>query len=155
MKSLDQKLASIHADPHGARDFILADAKDADMAAGLAAPGKDARTGKTRSLAEYRDQMREITRQGLVDIMLMSASTSEVLTINERLFDKSSVTPAVRANDTTDIHLATGSTYATAASRPFRSATIEQIQSGRVNPAPNERKLGADLGLYSITPNND
>ena len=34
MKSLDQKLANIHADPHGAKDFILADAKDADMAAG-------------------------------------------------------------------------------------------------------------------------
>src|SRR5688500_11799686 len=129
MKSLDQKLANIHADPHGARDFILADAKDADMAAGIAAPGKDARTGKTRSLAEYREQMREVVRQGLVDIMLMSASTSEVLTINERLFDKSHVTPAVRANDTTDIHLMTGGTYAADPSRPFRTATIEQIQS--------------------------
>ena len=71
-KSLDRKLANIHADPSGARDFILADAKDADMAAGMAAPGKDARTGKVRSLAEYRDQMREVTRQGLIDIMLMS-----------------------------------------------------------------------------------
>ena len=59
MKSLDQKLASIHADPFGAKDFILADAKDADMAAGMAAPGKDARTGKIRSLADYRDQMGE------------------------------------------------------------------------------------------------
>src|SRR5688572_18971851 len=154
MKSLDQKLANIHADPHGARDFILADAKDADMAAGLAAPGKDARTGKVRSLAEYRDQMREIVRQGLVDIMLMSASTSEVLTIDERLFDNSSVTPAVRANDTTDIHLMTGGTYAAEPSRPFRTATIEQIQSGKIDPSPVERRRGANLGLYSITPNN-
>jgi len=154
-KSLDQKLARIHADPFGSKDFILADAKDADMAAGLAAPGKDARTGKVRSLSEYRDQMREVTRQGLVDIMLMSASTSEALTISERLFENSAVTPACRANDTTDIHLATGGTYAAAHSRPFRSATIEQIQSGKVNPAPNERRIGADLGLYSITPNND
>src|SRR5919107_5770222 len=121
-KSLDAKLANIHADPHGAKDFVLADAKDADMAAGLAAPGKDARTGKVRSLAEYRDQMREIVRQGLVDIMLMSASTSEQLTIRERLFDRSHVTPAVRANDTTDIHLMAGGTYASDPSRPFRSA---------------------------------
>src|SRR5215203_1644183 len=155
MKSLDQKLANIHADPSGARDFILADAKDADMAAGLAAPGKDAATGRIRSLAEYRDQMREVVKQGLVDIMLMSASTSEVLTIDERLFDHSHITPAVRANDTTDIHLMTGGTYAAAPSRPFRTATIEQIQSGRVNPTDSERRLGADLGLYSITPNND
>src|SRR3954467_15348992 len=110
-KSLDTKFAAIHADPHGARDFILADAKDADMAAGLAAPGKDARTRKIRSLADYRDQMREVTRQGLVDIMLMSCSTSEQLTINERLFDSSPVTPAVRANDTTDIHLQSGGVY--------------------------------------------
>src|SRR6266567_7249589 len=145
MKSLDRKLASIRANPHGAKDFILADAKDADMAAGLAAPGKDAVTGKVRSLADYRDQMREIVRQGLVDIMLMSASSSEHLTIKERLFDASSVTPAVRANDTTDIHLLTGGTYAAEPSRPFRSATIEQIQTGKVNPAGDERKLGADL----------
>ena len=154
-KSLDRKLANIHADPHGARDFILADAKDGDMAFGLAAPGKDPVTSKPRSLADYRDQMREITRQGLVDIMLMSASSSEQLTIRERLFDGSTVTPAVRANDTTDIHLPAGGTYAIAPSRPFRSATIEQIQSGKVDPADAERRLGADLGLYSITPNND
>jgi hypothetical protein len=155
MKSLDQKLHSIHADPFGAKDFILADAKDADMAAGMAAPGKDARTGKIRSLADYRDQMREITRQGLVDIMLMSCSTSEQLTIKDRLFDRSAVTPAVRANDTTDIHLQTGGVYAKEPSRPFRSCTIDQIQSGKANPASHERTLGADLGLYSITPNND
>ncbi len=154
-KSLDQKLANIRANPHGARDFILADAKDGDMAFGLAAPGNDPATGKLRSLADYRDQMREVTRQGLVDIMLMSASSSEQLTIRERLFDGSSVTPAVRANDTTDIHLPAGGTYASAPSRPFRSVTIEQIQSGKVDPAESERRLGADLGLYSITPNND
>src|SRR3954462_10310448 len=153
-KSLDTKLAAIHADPHGARDFILADAKDADMATGLAAPGKDARTGRPRSLADYRDQMREVTRQGLVDIMLMSASTSELLTIRERLFENSHVTPAVRANDTTDIHLPAGGTYGGEPSRPFRTATLEQIQYGRVNPVPGDRKAGADLGLYSITPNN-
>jgi hypothetical protein len=153
-KTLDIKLANLRADPHGARDFILADAKDADMATGLAAPGVDPVTGKRRSLADYRDQMREITQQALVDIMLMSASSSEVLTINERLFDNSPVTPAVRANDTTDIHLPAGGSYASEPSRPFRSATIEQIQSGKVNPSDAERRRGADLGLYSITPNN-
>jgi hypothetical protein len=154
MKTLDQKIANIRANPSGAKDFILADAKDADMAAGLAATGKDPVTGRPRSLSEYRDQMREVTRQGLVDIMLMSASTSEVLTIDERLFDDSAVTPAVRANDTTDIHLPTGGTYAAEPSRPFRSVTIEQIQSGKVNPTESEQRLGANLGLYSITPNN-
>ena len=155
MKSLDQKLASIRANPGGAKDFILADAKDADMAAGLASTGKDPITGKPRTLAEYRDQMRAVLKQGLVDILLMSASTSDLLTIQEKLFENSAVTPAVRANDTTDIHLMTGGTYAAEPSRPFRTATIEQMLSGKVNPTDNERKLGADLGLYSITPNNN
>ena len=154
MKTLDIKLANIRANPGSAKDFILADAKDADMATGLAATGKDAVTGKPRSLAEYRDQMREIIRQGLVDIVLMSASTMDLLAIKERLFVNSHITPAVRANDTTDIHLPAGGTYAAEPSRPFRTATIEQLQSGKVNPTPEERRLGADLGLYSITPNN-
>ena len=153
-KTLDQKLANIHRDPSGAKDFILADAKDADMATGLAATGIDAVTGKRRTLEEYRDQMRAIVKQGLVDIMLMSGSTSEQLTIKERLFQNSPITPAVRGNDTTDIHLPAGGTYAAEPSRPFRSATIEQFQSGKVNPTEPERSLGANLGLYSITPNN-
>ncbi len=38
-KSLDRKLAAIHADPN-CREFIIADAKDADMALGLGAPGQ-------------------------------------------------------------------------------------------------------------------
>ena len=154
MKSLDQKIASIRANPSGAKDFILADAKDADMATGLAATGNDPMTGRRRSLAEYRDQMREIVRQGLVDIMLMSASTSEVLTIRERLFDNSHITPAARANDTTDIHLPAGGTYAAEPSRPFQSTTIDHIQAGKIDPTPDERRRGANLGLYSITPNN-
>ena len=37
-KSLDAKLAAIHANP-GCREFIIADAKDADMALGIGAPG--------------------------------------------------------------------------------------------------------------------
>ena len=114
-KSLDRKLAAIHADPN-CREFIIADAKDADMALGLGAPGSspEMHAGEVRfkTLEEYRDQMRLITRSGLVDIMLMSASSNHALTFRERLFDNSPVTPAVRANDTTDIHLARGASYA-------------------------------------------
>ncbi len=145
MKTLDAKLARIHADPVGARDFLLADAKDADMAFGLAAPGTDPATGRARSLADYRDQMHEIVRQGLVDIMLMSVSSAELLVGDEQLFVDSPVTAAVRANDTTDVHLLAGGTYADAPSRPFRTATVEQIR----------RDASVDLALYSVTPAND
>jgi hypothetical protein len=154
VKSLDAKLAAIHADPGGSRDFILADAKVADMAFGLAATGTDPVTGRPRSLAEFRDQAREIVAQGLVDIMLMSPSTAEVLTIDERIFDESPVTPAVRANDTSDIHAMAGSASATEPSRPFRSATIPQLRTGRADPDRSEPMRGPDLGLYSITPAN-
>ena len=158
-KSLDQKLARIQADS-SCRDFILADAKDADMAFGLSAPGRSPEyhggEARFRTLAEYRQLIREIVAQGLVDIMLMSASSNEVLTLDERLFDNSHVTPAVRANDTTDIWLAAGSgRYGQQPARPFRTATIDHIQCGKAQCADGERRLGADLGLYSVTFNND
>jgi hypothetical protein len=129
MKTLDARLAAIHADPLGAPDFILADAKDADMGFGLAATGVDPATGRPRSLAAFRDQMREIVRQGLVDIMLMSASTNDVLT-GEGLFAGSTVTPAVRANDSTDIHALAGAPYATQPSRPLRTPRIDELMRG-------------------------
>ncbi len=158
-KSLDVKLARIHADPHGCKDFILADAKDADMALAIGAPGRspEAHSGELRyrTLAEFRDMIAQIVEQKLVDIMLMSASTSEVLTIHKRLFDHSPVTPACRANDTTDIHIVRGSKYPTQPSLPFRTATLDHIQCGHLDCKPEERHLGANLGLYSITFNND
>src|SRR6185369_14296147 len=114
-KSLDRKLAAIHADPAGAKDFILADAKDADMAFGIGAPGQSpemhAGEVRTRTLDEYREQIRQITRQGLVDIMLMSASSCEQLAITEQLFESSKVTPAARANDASDIFAVRGNRY--------------------------------------------
>ncbi len=157
-KSLDQKLANIHADPRGAKDFILADAKDPDMALGIGATGRSA--GKTsqqpfRTLQEFRDIIEQIVEQGLVDIMLMSAHTNEILTIEKRLFDRSRVTPAARANDTTDIHVLRGGRSPGQPSLPFRTATIDHIQCGQAECRPEERRLGADLGLYSITFNND
>jgi hypothetical protein len=157
-KSLDRKLAVIHANPN-CREFIIADAKDADMALGLGAPGAspEMHAGEVRfkTLEEYRDQMRLITRSDKVDIMLMSASSNHALTLRERLFDDSPVTPAVRANDTTDIHLARGASYAALPSRPFRTASIDHIQCGHLDCAPDERTTGANLGLYSVTFNNN
>src|SRR5438132_13897995 len=108
-KSLDRKLQRIHADPQSGKDFILADAKDPDMALAIGAPGRspERHSGEVRyrSLAEFRDVIEQIVEQAHVDIMLMSASTSEVLTVHRRLFENSPVTPAARVNDTTDIHI--------------------------------------------------
>src|SRR4051794_1308808 len=158
-KSLDVKLARIHADPVRCQDFILADAKDADMALSIGAPGRspESHPGEVRyhSLQQFRDIIAQIVEEKRVDVMLMSASTSEALTIHKRLFDNSPVTPAARANDTTDIHIIRGAKYPTQPSLPFRTATLDHIQCGHLDCAPQERTLGADLGLYSITFNND
>src|SRR5487761_565860 len=157
-KTLDRKLAAIHADPSGSKEFIIADAKDADMAFGIGAPGRSpemhAGEVRFRTLAEYREQIREIVRQGIVDIMLMSASTNDTLALQERLFDDSPVTPAARANDTSDIFVVRGGSYVQQPSRPFRTAAVDHIQCGHVACDPAERVRGANLGLYSVTFNN-
>jgi hypothetical protein len=155
-KSLDRKLAAIHANPN-TNEFILADAKDADMAFGISAPGKSPEhvDGQYRSLSEYRDIIRENTRQGLVDIMLMSVSTSEIITIQERLFDSSAVTPAIRANDTTDVWAGRESNVFKQASRTFRTALIDHAQCAQLEGDESLRGIGANLGLYSVTFNND
>jgi hypothetical protein len=174
MKSLDAKLTEIRANP-GSRAFILADAKDADMAFGVRAPGPRsylARRGERpgrfspevwtrhefgyRNLPEFLDIIREVTHQGLVDIMLMSAYVNEQLTIKEGLFQKSHVTPAARANDTTDVWAARHGCYTREPSQPFRSASIDHIQCGEIECDRSIDKFpGANLGLYSITFVND
>ncbi len=147
MKSLDRKLARIRAGAYTPRDFIIADAKDADMAFGLAAPGPaldeaGSATPEFATRSIYLDAIRAMTQSGLVDIMLTSASTAEIL-VNEGLYADSEVTPAVRYNDTTDIWYPRGGRYGLEPSRPFRSARLSKVLKS------------ADLGLYSVTFSNE
>ena len=158
LKSLDRKLAAIHENPAGCREFIIADAKDADMAFGIASPGQlcsDEGACRYKTLAEYREQIRQVIRQGVVDIVLMSTSTSEQLCLQERLFDGSHVTPAIRANDATDVFAFRGSTIPQEPARAFRTAQLDHAQCGHLDCHPEERSSGANLGLYSVTFNND
>lgn len=174
MKSLDAKLAEIKAN-RSSRAFILADAKDADMAFGVRAPGPRSFLAKRgarlaqfspevwsraefgyRNLPEFLDIIREVVHQGLVDIMLMSAYVNEQLTIKEALFKNSHVTPAARANDTTDVWAVRHGAYTREPSQPFRSTTIDHIQCGEVEcDRTSDAFPGANLGLYSITFVND
>src|SRR6187455_388973 len=174
MKSLDAKLSEIKANPKS-RAFIIADAKDADMAFGARATGRREYLSKRgarpaqfspevwsreefgyRSLPEFLDIIREVTHQGLVDIMLMSAYVNEQLTIKEGLFKNSHITPAARANDTTDVWAVRHGCYTREPSQPFRSASIDQIQCGQIECERDGGDFpGANLGLYSITYVND
>ena len=174
IKSLDAKLAEIKANP-SSRAFIIADAKDADMAFGVKAPGprtylsqrgeRPARFSPEiwtrseygyRNLPEFLDIIREVVHQGLVDIMLMSAYVNEQLTIKEGLFRNSHVTPAARANDATDVWAVRHGCYTGEPAQPFRTATIDQIQCGKIEcDRSAEGFPGANLGLYSVTFVND
>lgn len=163
-KSLDAKITRILSNP-SCRDFILVDAKDADMAFGLAAPGTlsdhAAEDKVFRTMEFYREQICGIVEDGHIDIMLMSASTNAQLTIDWQIFKSSSVTPAVRMNDTTDIWLSAGTgSYSTQPPLPFSTCTIKEAQYGW-NPVEEETKAtksdtvpGANLGLFSLTLND-
>src|SRR5262249_45242934 len=84
-----------------------------------------------------------------------SAHTNEILNIQKGIFATSHVTPAARANDTTDIHVLRGGKSPQQPALPFRTATLDHIQCGHLDCAPDERRRGANLGLYSITFQND
>jgi len=150
-RNLERKLHSIARGRYTPDDFVLADAKDSDMAFGVpsAGPVAGAPAGSGTAIAPGRYRSREahladartLVGHGLIDVLLTSASNGERLVADGSIDDE--VTLAVRANDTTDIWLGRGSRYRELPSRPFRSVDLEAI-------APF-----CDLVLYSVTFNND
>jgi hypothetical protein len=148
MKALDRKLASIAHGEYTSDDFVIADAKDADMAFGVQAPGLDPEStvsglgGDFRTRTEYLDHMTQEVQAEAVDVLLTSASNGEKLAL-KGVLDRSTVTLAVRANDTTDIWNPRGGTYTSYPSRPFRTANLDEV------------RRFCNLVLYSVTFNND
>ncbi|HBP56891.1 MAG TPA: hypothetical protein DD687_13235, partial [Verrucomicrobiales bacterium] len=109
-----------------------------------------------RNLPEFLDIIREVIRQEKVDILLMSAYVNELLSIKEGLFDQSSITPAARANDATDVWAIRHGCYTAEPAQPFRSASIDHIQCGQLEcDRSTDQFPGANLGLYSVTFVND
>jgi len=142
-KSLKSKLQKIRNQKYKPKDFIIADAKDGDLAMGVTTPGPQRDTqGKIiqgfKKLKDYKKAMEAMTKSKTVDIMLMSASVGESL-VEKKIFKNSPVTPAIRMNDTSDIWLMRNGNYRSTNPRPFRSARIERVS-----------KL-VDLGLFSVT----
>ena len=151
---LAAKLDRIRQGSYASQDFIIADAKDAEMGGGInglgfASGGGDGGGGEgkdgapvARTAAEYRAAMVEMMHSGLVDIMLTSVSSAEALQ-DQKAFDGSDVTQAVRLNDSTDIWGFRGASYREKPATPFRSASLDHA-----------RQLSA-LGLYAVTFYND
>ncbi len=141
-EKLQHKLNKIKSGQYKSTDFIIADAKDADMAFGIAAPGPAANGTHYKTREDYLTAMSAMAESELIDILLMSASSAEALH-SRNLFKQVQVTPAVRLNDTTDIWSARGSNYRESPSMPFATADLDAI------------KGLCQLGLYSITFSNN
>lgn len=152
MTRFHEKLARIKGNPSAGKDFIICDAKDSDMGFGLAHSGPEydsngQPTGRLKSRAEFLQQVRAIVKQDLVDLMLLSVSNLQKLADEEHIFDHSAMGTAIRANDTSDVWVLRHASYRESVSRPFSSADLKHVHQveGR----------GADIGLYSITFNNE
>ena len=158
MYRLDQKLSRIRAGNYKRSDFIIADAKDGDMGPSIPGCGpkrnKDGSSTRFVTKPEFQDNISAIVAQDIVDIMLLSASNLEAL-VEKGVFKNSAVKPAIRANDTTDIWVVRGAEYSKQPSRPFRSASLSRVMTGSLDPSPGTAVTGTDLGLYSITFNNE
>lgn len=140
-RRLDRKLEAIIAGRYSPDDFVIADAKDGDMAFGVTAPGpRPGDPGRYRSRQDYLADMRAQVAQGDLDILLTSASNGEQLAGDGSL--DGDITLAVRANDTTDVWNQRGGRYPTFPARPFRTVNLEAI------------KPFCDLVLYAVTFNH-
>jgi hypothetical protein len=151
------KIDAIRSNP-GGREFILADARDADMAWGIPSfgtvwPAVDTNQARLRTLPEFLEQIRKVIEQGVVDILLASVSLMDRLAHGEHLFEKTDVTPAIRANDSTDVWCQRGARYREFASLPFASAFIHEAQYGSLTAEAKGEPV-VNLGLYSVTFNN-
>lgn len=148
VRELDRKLAKIKSGKYRPTDFIIADAKDADMAFGLQAPatysGKDfgsSGPGIYRTRQEYIAQMQALIDQGQLDIMLTSVSNAEALA--KKPGNSRKITLGFRGNDASDIWSQRGTRYPATKSLPFSSVNLKKV------------KKFSDLALYSLTFNND
>lgn len=139
------KIARIRSGAYRTGDFLIADAKDADVSGGVLATGPrrapDGRITGKRTRPEFLAEMRGLLAQDVIDILLASSGNIEALAA-EGAFSGTSVMPAFRANETTCVWgNMRGGRYREAPSLPYRGATLEFAR--------------APLCLYSITFLND
>jgi hypothetical protein len=159
MTRMDQKLERIRAGRYKRADFMIADAKDADMGSGAANLGfvrsADGSSQRHRTRQEFLEEIVKVVDQDVIDVMLVSASNLDELHARGA-FRKGAVKPAIRANDATDCWGGVRhSRYGQQASRPFRTANLARVMRGKAAADLNAPVTGTDLGLYSVTFVND
>ena len=140
-----EKIGRIRAGNYRSGDFILADAKDVDVAGGVSAMGPyrtaQGKKERLRNRNEFHQQIGELIQQDLLDIMLTSTSTMEALMAN-KTFEETGILPAFRGNEATDAWVGIrGGRYNQSPPLPYRGASLEFAS--------------APLCLYSLTYIND
>ncbi len=160
MFRLDEKLARIRSGQYTRRDFIIADAKDPDMGPGLHAVGPSssptARSKRFRTRAEFLDQVAAIVEQDIVDIMLDLGLEPGAAGRARRVPGQpaSSRRSAPTTPPTSGVHRGAQSPQSAVAAVPHRLAAAAMYGTP-TPPVPAARSALTDLGLYSITFNND
>lgn len=147
---LDRKLANIRAGRYTPADFVIADAKDGDVGAGVTATGFEwsAKPRRRRTRQEFILQIEEIVRHDVVDLMLVSQSNLELLD-ERRVFVGSEVKPAIRGNlETMCWGGVRNGRYTELPSVPFRDTNLQRAIA-------NYPTTGTDLCLYSVCFTNE
>ncbi|MBX5193699.1 hypothetical protein HJB86_33290 [Rhizobium sp. NZLR3b] len=147
---LDQKLENMRTGRYKPTDFVIADAKDSDVGAGITATGFNWSTKppRRRSRQEFVAQIEEIISQDIVDLMLLSQSNLELLD-EKAAFRGSGMKPAIRANlESMCWGGVRHEKYTKTASVPFRDANLARVTA-------NYPTTGTDLGLYSVSFTNN
>lgn len=147
-KTLNTKLELLREDK-SSNNFILCYAADPDIAAGVIPISES-----FPSLTSYYQHLESLIEQETLDILLTSNATMDELLRKRGLFANSSMTPAVRANDASDNWHVRGGSYNTQLSAGFSSTTLDEAMYGTLTPEADQQ-VEVDLGLYSVTFNND
>ena len=137
------------------RNPIFVFAADAQASVGLTGLGPEPHPEPhLRTRPEYLDLLRATVAQGSIDGLLLTPADAETLGVEERLFAASPVTPLVRMNAETGIWNPRHGRYRQQPSYPFPTLPVPDAKycEGLVCEA---RECHVQLGLYSITLNND
>lgn len=138
---------------------ILVFAGDALAAGGLRGLGRVLENGRARPRrqAEFLQLCRDLTADGYIDGCLMTPADAEMLAVEERLFDRTPVTPMVRFNAETSIWSPRHGQYRNQAALPFTTVKVnsEAPEAAYCDLQGGSLECHVRIGLYSITLNND
>jgi hypothetical protein len=154
-KSLDAKIANIHADPHGRRTSSSRTPRTPTWRPASPRRGRTRKRQGPLARRVPRPDARDHAagaRRHHADVGLdVRAAHDPRAAVRQHGRHARRPAPTTRPTST----CAPAARTPTRPSRPFQSTTIDHIQAGKLDPTPSERRLGANLGLYSITPNNN